>query len=132
MVQGLLLDLGERHKRPISLWACNEGDEQQTVSGTGIIKDAGRTKMETDYIILTDRHGDTRQLLARGGGEWVLDQTEHIGWRTNDDGTIQALDAPGGPFIGVGAQIRSATGQLLTVSRIVRTPEGQFILTMSD
>ncbi len=88
--------------------------------------------MEDDYIILTDRHGDTKRLVARGSGEWVLGNTEHIGWRTSDDGTIDALDALGGPFIGVGAQLRSATGRLLTVSRIVRTPEGQFIVTMSD
>ncbi|MGA2107823.1 MAG: hypothetical protein ABSH25_09280 [Syntrophorhabdales bacterium] len=88
--------------------------------------------MEDDYIILMGRHGDARRLVARGGGEWVLSDTEDIGWRTSDDGTIQALDAPGGPFIGVGAQLRSATGQLLTVSRIARTPEGQFIVTTND
>lgn len=88
--------------------------------------------MESDYIILMDKQGDPRRLVARGGGEWVLDHAEHIGWQTSDDGTIHALDGPGGPFIGIGAQLRSATGQLLTVSRIVRTLEGQFTVTMSD
>ena len=82
---------------------------------------------EVKEIILRNRYPENKVCLRKTGVDWTLDSNAYYHRLIlNDDGSIDALDPEGGPYMYVGGKIDDF------IIKSIREINGEYVFTLED